>query len=251
MDQRRNDSVAIPDDTIPRITLPDSTIQVTEDKIDTNSKVLILDNGDTFSQQDKIGPQQAKLTWKGIFYNKGKYFIKPVKIKFVRAHTEFDQKLDQKTGWELKCLSQDSCTNVISGVNLADGPVKKIKFNDFYSAGQKFEFDYEDVHYILYTTGTKRNGKTYNFKIFLTANVKGHVFNQLIRSLQSDIALNGGSDDVNVLFISFIGDLDGDKIPDFIIGDGGYAYGSTSLYMSKPAGDKAILKLVCHFGQSD
>ncbi|TFF36303.1 hypothetical protein [Mucilaginibacter psychrotolerans] len=83
------------------------------------------------------------------------------------------------------------------------------------------------------------------------AKVKGNNINQLIRSLGNDVALHHGNDAVDNIFIDFIGDIDGDKIPDIIISDAGYAFGSTSLYLSKPAGDGAILKRAADFGQSN
>jgi hypothetical protein len=248
------DTLAIPDDTIPKITIPEGTIQVDEDKVDTTSKLKILFDGASYSARDDVDPKDAKLDWKGIFYNEDNYFIKSTKIKFIKEHSEFDDddKPDQKTGWRIKCTGKDTCLQLISGVNdLTLGPIKRIKLDNFYNAGQKQEFNYEGVTYTLYTTGTKRNGYIYNFKLFLMANVKGHTFNQLIRSLGNDVALNHGGDSVDTLFLSFIGDIDGDKIPDMIISDGGYAFGSSSLYLSVPAGNNAIFKLVAYFSQSD
>jgi hypothetical protein len=252
--QSVKDTLAIPDNTIPKITIPEGTIQVGEGKVDTTSKLKILSDGASYSAQDNVDPKDAKLDWKGVFYNKGNYFIKSTKIKFIKEHSEFDDddKPDQKTGWRIKCTGKDTCLQLISGVNdLIEGPIKRVKTDPPFYAGQKQEFSYEGITYTLYTTGTKRNGEIYNLKIFLMATVKGHTFNQLIRALGNDVALNGGGDSVNVIFIDFVGDIDGDKIPDFIISDGGYAYGSTSLYLSKQAGNDAILKLAAYFSQSD
>jgi hypothetical protein len=252
--QSTNDTLAIPEDTIPKITIPEGTIQVGEDKVDSISKVKILSDGSSYNAQDEVNPKDAKLDWKGIFVNKDNYYIKPTTIKFIKEHSEFDDgdKPDQKTGWRIKCAGKDTCLQLISGVNnLIAGPIKRVKTGGFYYAGQKQEFNYGGVTYILYTTGAKRNGKIYNFKIFLMATVKGHTFNQLIRSLGNNVALDNHGDDVDTIFIDFVGDIDGDKIPDFIISDGGYAFGSTSLYLSTTAGNNAILKLVGYFSQSD
>ncbi|MGZ3754132.1 MAG: hypothetical protein ACXVAY_03320 [Mucilaginibacter sp.] len=244
--QSAKDTLAIPDDTIPKITIPENTIQVGEDKLDTASKIKIIYNSDVLNNGvDNVGPEYSKLSWKGIFYNKGNYYIKPTKTKVSKERPSPDEDSSEEPVWILKCEVKDSCFRLISGADdLLVGPIKRVKANDFYYAGQKQEFRYEGVIYTLYTTGTKRNGNIYNFKLFLMANVKGQTFNQLLYSLGNDVALRNGGDNVDTIFISFIGDIDGDKIPDFIIDDGGYAFGSSSLYLSTPAGNNAILKLV-------
>jgi hypothetical protein len=249
--QKRTDTLAIPEDTIPKVVIPEGTIQVAEDKVDTTSKMKMLDNNCSYTQQDDVSPKDAKRSWKGIFHDKSNCYIKSTKIKFIRERSELDDE-GQMTGWRLKCIDKDTCYQLISGDDyIIEGPVKILKIEDFYYAGQKKEFNYGGIVYTLYTTGAKRNGKVYNFKIFLMATIKGHTFNQQIRSLGNDIALHNGGDNVDSIFIEFVGDIDGDKIPDFIIGDGGNFFGSSSLYLSKPAGDKAILKLVAYFSQSD
>jgi hypothetical protein len=252
--KKAKDTLAIPEDTIPKITIPDSTIQVGEDKADTTCKAKILQDG-SYNAQDSVGPKDAKLDWKGICYNKGNYYIKPLKISFTKEHSEFDDddKPEQKTGWFLKYSIKDSCLRIIGGVeNLIVGPVKKAKLNYFYYAGQKQEFNYEGVNYTLYSTGSKRNGEICNFKLFLMAKVKGHMYNQLLLSLGNTVALGSkGGDSEYYVDLEFVGDIDGDKIPDFIIEEGGFPFESTFLYLSRPAGNKSILKLVANFYTSD
>jgi hypothetical protein len=249
--QHASDTLAIPEDTIPRVTIPADAIQVPEDKVDTTSKVKILDAG-SYNEQDDIGPKYAKLNWIGIFRKKNNYYIKPTKIRFIKEHSEMDEEENQKTGWRLETVIKDTCFTLISGVDsLITGPIKIFKAPIIYYAGQKVTFDYEGVTYTLYTTGAKRGGKIQNCKLFLMANVKGHVFNQLLRSLGNDITLDGGGDMANSLYLEFIGDIDGDKIPDFIIGGSGYVFHEDYLFLSKPAGDKAIVKLMAYNFISD
>jgi hypothetical protein len=246
------DTLTIPEDTIPKVIIPDSAIQVAEDKVDSTSKVKIVEETD-YNAQDSVGPKDAKLNWKGIFYNKGNYYIKPTKIHFTKEHSEFDDddKPEQKTGWRLTCSVKDSCFSLISGVdNLITGNLKLVNLKYFYYAGQKQEFKYEGVIYTIYSTGTKRDGKISNLKLYLTANVKGHVFNQLLISLGNNVELDGGETHP-VINLSLIGDIDGDKIPDFIVKEFGYPFESTSLYLSRPAGNNAIVKLVGYLYTSD
>jgi len=241
--QSVTDTLTIPEDTIPKIVIPDGTIQVGQNPLDTTNKVKILDAGNIDYNED-IDPKEAKLNWQGLFYNKGNFYVKPTRIKIISQHSQKYDEANQKTGWQVKCDVKDSCFILINGVdNLIKGIIKRFPWSgDFYYAGQKKKFNYDGVTYTLYTTGAKRDGKACNLKLFLMANVKGHNFNQQIESLGECMA-----DDPTSINIGFIGDIDGDKIPDFITNVDGYGGGETSVYLSKSAGDDAILKLVAVF----
>ncbi len=231
------------DDTIPKVIIPEGTVQVSYKDADITSKIDILHIAD-YNKQD-IDPKVAGLNWTGLFYNnKQDFYIGPAKLKFTPQHSEFDEKQNEKTGWHITSNVKDENIILMKGAyNVVKGPVKKALLSTMLiHAGQKLEFAYYGVTYTLYTTGYKKQGGVYNFKLFLLAKVKGRYFNQLLYALDPGIALNGGGDMSESVEIEFAGDLDGDKIPDFIIDGSGY---------SKPAGDKAILKLVSFFGTSD
>jgi hypothetical protein len=247
-----NDTPAIPTDTVPKIVIPAGTIQVSEGQIDTTSTIKILYVSD-YNEQDGINPKDAKLDWKGLFYKGADFYLKSTKIKLTPEHSEMDDKESQQTGWRLTCDNKDDNIILIHGAgSIADGRViKAFNFAKLPYAGQKFEFNYYGTTYTLYTTGYKKDGFVYNYKLFLMANVKGHYFNQLLISLPPDITFGGEGEMSELVEIEFAGDLDGDKIPDFIITGSGFPYANTYLYLSKPAGDKAILKLVSYFGSSD
>ncbi|MDP9080251.1 MAG: hypothetical protein M3O71_22720 [Bacteroidota bacterium] len=252
---KENDTLAIPDDTIPKITIPEGSIQVAEEHVDTSSKMRILSCAD-YNEQDGVGPGASKLNWKGLFYkkyDKNRFYIKSTKLKFTRVHSEMDEEENQKTGWRIKCDNNDNNIILITGANdIVDRPVKKALLStDLYYAGQKMEFIYYGVKYTLYTTGRKTNGLIYNYKLFLMANVKGHNFNQLLISVPPGDSMGPNGDMAEDIDIEFAGDLDGDQIPDFIIEKSGYSFGDLNLYLSKAAGDKSILKLVSVFGTSD
>jgi hypothetical protein len=241
-----------PDDTIPKVTIPEGTIQMGYKDADTTSKIHILHIAD-YNQQD-IDPKVVRLNWAGLFYKKNDdFYIRPTKLKFTPQHSEMDEKENEKTGWHITCNVKDENIILIKGAHdLVNGPVKKALLSTILTqTGEKLEFTYYGVTYTLYTTGYKKQGEIYNYKLFLLAKVKGHYFNQLLYQLSPNIAFPASGDMSETMEIEFAGDMDGDKIPDFILNASGYSYGNTYLYLSKPAGDKAILKLVSVFGTSD
>lgn len=252
MAMRLIDTLVVPNDTVPQIIIPAGTIQIAEGEIDTTSKIKILYVSD-YNEQDGISHKDAKLDWKGLFYKGNNFYLRSTKIKLAPERSEMDSADNQQTGFGLTCDNKDDNIILIHGAdNLADGPVTKA-FSSLTLpyAGQKLVFEYYGNTYTLYTTGYEKDGKVYNYKLFLMANVKGRYFNQLLRAPGPKISFGGEDEMSEHVEVEFAGDLDGDKIPDFIINGYGFPYSNTYLYLSKPAGNKAILKLVSYFGSSD
>jgi hypothetical protein len=76
-----------------------------------------------------------------------------------------------------------------------------------------------------------------NYRLFIKATINGTERNQMLVSSRA-------FDDA-MIEILFAGDIDGDNIPDLIINTS-YHYNAIvpTLYLSKPAGDKEILKVM-------
>jgi len=222
--------------------LPDSSHSL-------NNPVKILLTG--AFHKDDITPNSAKLKWKALFKANDKFFIKDADVKFSRTHDGEMDDHSQNTGWLVQCNEKDSTKLLISGVNdLNTGEINPISLpKTTLLPGEKQEFTYSGINYILYASGKKKDGYIYNYKLFLMATVKGHSFNQL---LVAQPFFGEAFTDQVLTTIYFAGDIDGDNIPDFLI-DTTDALTATApgLYLSKPAGDKAILKLVASCGSSD
>jgi len=247
------DTLAIPDDTIPEVIIPAGTIQVlTNHPGHFKNGIKTLGCG-SYNQQTFVGPKSAKLQWKGLFESKTRFYISDTKLRLKREHSELDEDKNQKTGWLVNCDNKDTNIILINAAKyVVNGPVKKaLVSTTLYYAGQKLEFKYYGVKYTLYTTGFKRNGRIFNYKLFLLAKVKGHYFNQLLASLPPDVRFGDGGDMSTEVEIEFAGDVDGDKIPDFIISESGYSAGFSYLYLSRAAGKKAILREVSFYGDTD
>jgi len=235
-----------PDDTIPNVSIPADAIRVTDDKVDSTSNIHMLWNGDGIERT----PALSKLHWKALTYKKGSYYLQDTKIKLKSARYPEGTEEEGEIGLFMSAIDKDA-QYLLSGLNIVNGPVDTvlIKKKIFYP-GQKEIFSYKGITYTLYATGHKMDSvkKGYNnYKLFLTANVKGHTFNQLIASAETYF---GDTDDAEVLSffqINFIGDIDGDNIPDIIIMELGNFWSTTNLYVSSIAGDTAIVKKVAFF----
>jgi hypothetical protein len=79
---KANDTLTIPEDTIPKVTIPGGTIQISEEHVDSTSKINLLHISSY--NKDDVDPKVAKLNWKGLFYKKEDFYIKSARLKFVQ-----------------------------------------------------------------------------------------------------------------------------------------------------------------------
>lgn len=240
-----------PDDTVPKVVIPDGTIQVAthNQPVDTINKSYLLEA--VLLNKDEIEPVEMKLPWKGLFFRKDRTaYIKNTRLAFEPAQSETDEE-GQKTGWQVKCDNKDD-GYFLSGINdLAEGPVQRVTLiQTTLYPGEKQEFTYNGVSYTIYARGFKKDGDIYNYKLFLLANIKGHYFNQLLASEEHFGDQMHWEADA-IISINFVGDIDGDRIPDLIISRSAEFSGDSYLLLSKSAGDNAILKDITSFGTSD
>ena len=237
-------------DTVPKVVIPDGTIQVLkQDAPDSTSKVYLLQDCD--ANADDVKPFAPKLLWQGLYVSKNEAYIKNARLHFSREHGELDEE-GEVTGWRIASDVKDY-GYFISGARLVSGPVNRVNIpKNTLAPGEKQVFKYFDVTYTIYATGyyDVKNDDVTNYKLYLLAKVKGHTFNQLIMTTAKlGNEMHVESDEQ--IQIDFIGDIDGDHIPDLIIDRFGEFHGYTYLYLSKLAGKNAILNNVAFFGGSD
>jgi len=230
------------------IIIPANTIRINSVDTISNNKIKMLAD-EHLTDDQGVNKNYTQLTWQGLFYHGKNYYVKPVKIRLKRERSATDEDTGRMTGWRLTCNNKDHFLMLISGCDfIVNGPVKvALQSVALKRAGQKMQFNYNGNNYTLYTTGRQSGEKVYNYKLFLLANVKGHYYNQLLYQSPDGYAMNAGGDMAENIEIELAGDIDGDKIPDFIISGSGYAFGNYQLFLSKPAGNKAILKPVAEY----
>lgn len=225
------------DDTIPDISIPSNAIQI-NDSIITTTKIHVVGNGNDIYSKPFLG----KLNWKTLTFNN---YLRDTKIILKRERYPAGTEDEGNIGLFISSTDKDAQL-LISGLTVSNRRIDTIhlKKNTFYP-GQKEIFDYKGTTYTFYATGHKIRSmkKGYdNYKLFLTATVKGHTFNQLIASEKSNFGDTEEAEILSHFSIGFVGDIDGDNIPDIITTSTGNFYYASNLYLSSIAGDKAIYK---------
>ena len=238
-----NSAPVNPDDTIPNVSIPAGAIQVTDNEIDSTSNIRIVGNGEDII----LTPDWAKFKWKTITFSN---YLHETKVKLKREPYGEGTEGVGHMGLFISSIDKDA-RFLVSGLNSTNRPVDTIciKRTVLYP-GQKEKIEFKGITYTLYATGHKMDSveKGYhNYKLFLTANVKGHIFNQLIASMKENFGDTDDSEVLSYFIIYYIGDIDGDNIPDFCMEERGNFWSVDIYYLSSIAGDKAIVKKIPSF----
>jgi len=157
-----------------------------------------------------------------------------------------------KNGWLVEADHIDIPIILFTDLpNLKKHEIKQVNFPQNYIwPGDTFHFKYNDVNYTLYATGGKFHDKSYgdqvwydvwNYKLYLSMTKNGMTVSQLI------VAAPHYSS--TMAEVEFIGDIDGDSMPDMIINTTHhYNVECPTLYLSKFSNKYQLLKIAgCHF----
>jgi hypothetical protein len=196
---------------------------------------------------DEVRKEDLNRNWYGIFQNSNGYYLDTTRIVTKRVQDPvLDEEEGKLTGWEVNTTNKDTSVLLFSGVNgLGKHPIKQVSLNKKHIwPGESETFTYNGITYTLYATGNKHKDKPDNeyyivtsYRLFIKATINGTERTQmLVASREFDDRMTE---------VDFVGDIDGDNMPDLIINTS-YHYNVTipTLYLSKPAGSNEVLKLM-------
>ena len=212
----------------------------------TNPCYILLDGG---AYHSEITYDAGKLNWMGLFKSKDGYYTSQTKIKCEHAYDPILDSRDtiKKTGWQITTFHKDTTILLISGIDYmpqhkVDNLIKPQNFP--HPEDDTLRFNFKGTRYKLYASGLRRNDKNdlkyyvyWNYKLYLTGTKNGIEITQILRAyphLEYD----------NIVFI---GDLDGDDVPDMIFNLSGEDYSAHTLYLSMPAKSDELLQVVAQW----
>lgn len=230
------------------------TAESTEDTIiydefyfpdDTNFMAKILTTG--VFHEDEVWTGADKLKWFGLFYNQSNVYLAETKITALKVHDEIsDYFEDDKTGWEIKTMNQDTAYMLIAGLDF----LKNRKIEPFnlpkhqLIPGDSLQFNYLGVEYCIYAAGNKRKHdedgvwyEIWNYRLYLAAKINNQ--------WKKDLLVACPSFDDAMIDLIFAGDIDGDGLLDLIIDTSNHYNGTTpTLFLTKPAEKGHLIKVV-------
>lgn len=180
-----------------------------------------------------------------MFKSAGGHYIASTSLVIKKAHDDMFDNEGQATGVEITKSVKDSALLLFSGITgITNRPVEQInvKATELFP-GRSTRFTNGNITYTLYATGNRKYdivAKDYvitNYRLFIKAVINGKLFDQMLASAPSfDDALTQ---------ILFVGDIDGDKVPDLILDTTtDYNVEQPTLYLSKPATNGNLLKVM-------
>lgn len=214
------------------LVFPDSTIPP--------SKLLTVG---TFHKEE-VNEGLLKGKWLGLFKNGSEYYLAEATLKATRVHdaVEDEEKGSGKSGWKIETENKDTCFFLVTGLDfLKAGQVDNVpSVKKEIIPGDEVTFTCKGVPYKLVAAGLQNldsRGEITNYKLYL----KGSKGNNSVRQL---LAAQTDFDD-QMIQVLFVGDLDGDDFPDFLINTSRhYNVYKPTLYLSKPAEKGNVLKIV-------
>lgn len=196
---------------------------------------------------DEVWASAKKENWFGLFYNSKEIYVDSTKISVKSVYDLIlDDENGKKTGWKVTANHTDTSIILFQNENIVPKRnIKQIKFNKQYLyPDDSFSFEYQGQKYVLYAKGGKRKEQpnsdwfiVWNYKLYLKAIMNNE-------AKQSLLCAEANFSD-QMISIDFIGDIDGDNIPDLIINTSRHYNASLpTLYLSKPAKGKNLVKPV-------
>lgn len=196
---------------------------------------------------DEVWETAANENWLGLFHSKNGFYLAAAKLKTKRIHDEIvDTHENQKTGWEVRTVNQDSSIILIEGLPyLTPRKVEKVALSKPQVwPGDSLRFNYLGVDYTIFATGDKKKVnddplffEVWNYKLYIMATIRG-------QQLKSLLVAHENFDD-QMTALEFAGDIDGDGILDLIINTSRH-YNATipTIYLSRPAENRELVKPV-------
>jgi len=192
---------------------------------------------------DKITTQD----WFGIFKENGNYMVEKTTINILSVHDAIVDNEGEKTGKKIISNNNKECYLLMNNISyLTEIKIDTILTKPTIIHPEKpFSYQTNNIEYTLSATADEYNPlnkdnlffNPKNYNLFLEKNTNGVITKQLL--------LFENRFDDQITKILFIGDIDGDTIPDLLIDSANHYNASVpTLYLSKEAKTNEILKIV-------
>lgn len=192
---------------------------------------------------DEINTQN----WLGIFNDNGNYSVKKTAVTITTVHDAIVDNTGENTGKKITATNPEKCYLLLNNIlHLIERSVDTIVTKPFIVHPEKpFSFDFNNNNYSLSATAEEYNSlnpeenlfNAKDYKLYLEKTENGIKTKQLL--------LFEKFFDDKMIEILFIGDIDGDGIPDLLI-DTSNHYNSSipTLYLSKEVKKGNLLRIV-------
>lgn len=189
---------------------------------------------------DEVLEDADKMNWVGLFKNKTGYYLAATKIKTSRVHDPIvDEDKKTKTGWKVQTTNKDSALILVEALPfLKENKVQQLALTQAqFMPGDSLKFNFINIEYQIFAKGKLDGTTVLDYKLYLKTTQNGQTKVELLSAQL-------GFEDA-MIRILFAGDIDGDGLLDLVIDNSNHYNGkSITLYLSKPAENGALLKVI-------
>lgn len=210
---------------------------------DTLYDVMIMNTGSHHG--DEIYAQAEVQNWWALMLKNNTYTLKPTDVIFEKVHDEIVDEQSEKTGVKVSMHDAGAAT-LLAGFNMKESnriPFVELTKTEIYP-GEELKFELCNKHYRVFAKGNTiiEDGgykRVENYKLYLED--QAGIVQLLVATPTFDESM---------IAINFIGDIDQDQYPDFIIDTSNhYNRSSNTLYLSSFATKGLLVKVVAmHHG---
>jgi len=194
---------------------------------------------------NEVPENSERKNWYGLFKSGNNFYVDTTEIKITKCYDVIVDPDDSSeiTGKLVQALHKDTSILLIGNISLSQGYKTKNLINP-----QRFRYPEEDTIfynsngtlYKLYSAAIKTKTEHYsdtgyfNYKLYLSCIKNGREVTQLLVATSH----------LQFESIVFIGDIDGDGVPDIIFDLAVEDASIPTLYLSRNAGNNVVLKVV-------
>jgi len=196
---------------------------------------------------DEIPDNMTTENWFGIFNDDGNYLVKKAAITISKIHDDAIDSGGQKSGKKIIENDSENCYLLINNVSyLTERNIDTILTKPIIIHPKKpYSFTYNHVDYTLSATAKDYESLNLNINYFKAEGYKLYLEKVENEVITKQLLLFERYFDNQITQILFIGDIDGDTIPDLIIDSSNNSSETVpTLYLSKEANPKEIVKIV-------
>jgi len=196
---------------------------------------------------DEIPDNMSTDNWWGIFIKDGTYSVEKTTVSITNIHDAIIDNEGDTSGKKITANHNKSCYLLMNNINyLTEQNIDTLSTKPIVIHPKKpYSFQFNNNNYTLSSTAKDYEPLNQEGNFFAAEGYKLYLEKKTPESSTKQLLLFERFFDDNITTILFIGDIDGDTIPDFLI-DTANKYGSTAptLYLSKEANKEEILKIV-------
>lgn len=190
---------------------------------------------------DKITTQN----WLGLFKEESKYTIETTSINITNIHDTVLDLENKKTGKKIVANNTKECYLLMNNLSqISEREITPILTESITIHPEKpYTFQMNNTSYTLSSTADEYDPLNLNINYFKAKGYK--LYLKSLKNETKQLLLAQNEFHNQMIQILFIGDLDGDNIPDVLIDSSNHFNKTTpTLYLSKEAPKKDILKIV-------